>query len=173
MVYDIVNLANDLPIEDASKYKVLQVKRETLDEKQTIRLISNTLKLVKRMTSNSSSSLGLHPAVYFYSENGRYLPTAVLAMAALIVELERAEEFIRFCMVRKQFEEFLLYHKDYINQISRKARAMWKAFRSLSEYFVYVIECIEEGCCTSDQIEKKLGNSEKWGFFEVAHGRWL
>ena len=166
LIYDLVNLANGIPVEDASKYKVLDVKREVPKEATTLNIMKNTLKLVRRMTSTHSSSLGLHPAVYFYSDNGRYLPTAVMAMSAMFVDLERRDDFPRFCDNRSVFEEFLLTHKDFVNQISRRARAMWKAFRVLREYFDFLISCIEDGCVEPTDLESSLLESDQFSFLK-------
>ena len=164
LIYDFVNLANNLPVDDASKYKALQVEKEVPDESGTLKLITNTLRLAKRITGDSSSSFGLHPAVYFYSANGRHQPTAVLAMSALIMDLEKKNEFNVFCDARAALEEFLLEHKDFINQMSRKTGSMAKGYRILKEYYEFVINCISEGNHTHEKIEKLLLTSDRFSF---------
>src|SRR6266705_341721 len=39
---------------------------------ETIKVLKNALLIVQRMTGNSDGGMGLHPAVYFYNERGKY-----------------------------------------------------------------------------------------------------
>jgi hypothetical protein len=167
LIFELINLANNIPVEDASKYKKLKVTRETPDEAETLRLIKNMLKLANRMTGKHPSSLGLHPAVYFYSASGRHQPTAVLAMAALIMDMERENTFYPFCDVRSNFEDFLLSHKDFVNQMTRKSGSMAKGYRLLKDYFVSIIECLKSGTTDQKEIETRLLDSDAFSFMQI------
>jgi hypothetical protein len=39
----------------------------------TLKVLRNTTQVLRRMTGNGPGSLGLHPAVYFYNEQGKYI----------------------------------------------------------------------------------------------------
>lgn len=41
---------------------------------------------MNRVTGNDAASLGLHPAVYFYSDKGRHIPDLLLGMLYLFKE---------------------------------------------------------------------------------------
>ena len=62
--------------------------RRTIDGDETIKLLDDVRKLTRRMAGKKFPSFGLHSAVYFYSAIGRFQPTAFLATASLIRELE-------------------------------------------------------------------------------------
>ena len=70
--------------------------------------------------SDAPQSLGLHPVVYFYGSNGRFLPMTFLAVAAFVKFLESMDAFFNFTKVRSQFEDFLLVHRDFVNQIGHE-----------------------------------------------------
>src|SRR5439155_12804436 len=72
LIFDFVNIANNIAVVDASKKtkNVLPIKREAADEEKTINCLRQAERLAHRITGTHPSSLGLHPAVYFYSTNG-------------------------------------------------------------------------------------------------------
>lgn len=140
LIFDFVNIANGLPVIDASKAKNMRPDKSQPDESATLNVLRTAERMARRMTGVHASSLGLHPAVYFYSASGRHQPTAVLAMAALIVDLEAASKFSDFTKVRAAFEDFLVEHKAFINQITTKYGSMAKGYRQMKDYFSYVLE---------------------------------
>lgn len=143
LIFDFVNIANGLPVIDASKSKskdVQPIQHGKPDEQGTVQAIRDAAKLARRMTGKHASSLGLHPAVYFYSANGRHQPTAVLAMASLLVHLESGDRFNEFTRVRAKYEQFLLEHKIFVNQLTTKYGSMAKGYRQLRDYFLFVLE---------------------------------
>ena len=83
----------------------------------TIEVLRNSMQILKRMTGNSSGSLGLHPAVYFYNERGKYSRFLFLAMSTLITERVRNNDsdfFKRFIRSRSALESFLIENKSLI-----------------------------------------------------------
>lgn len=58
--------------------------KEDSDGMETIKVLSDCLKVMTRITGNEAGSLGLHPAVYFYSDRGRHIPDLLLGMILLI-----------------------------------------------------------------------------------------
>jgi hypothetical protein len=129
LIFDLVNLSNNLRIVDSVKLKknedALPVDK---DGSETIKFLRNTRRLVRRITGTHPSSLGLHPAVYFYSADGRHQPTATLGLASLIRELEQQDKFKEFTRVRRDFEDFFIAHKNFVNQIQRKFGSGAKSF---------------------------------------------
>jgi hypothetical protein len=116
LIFDYVNIANGFAVSDVSKSKKkFEVQEQPpIDEAETLRTMSGAEKLCRRFTTTHDSSLGLHPAIYFYSSTGKHQPTAVLAIASLIMEMEKGgvKEFIRFTTLRASFEEYILSHKS-------------------------------------------------------------
>lgn len=140
LIYEMVNVANDLPITDVTKKKIFEpAPAEPIDEGETLRVLKNTAALARRVTGRHVSSFGLLPAVYFYSASARHQPTAVLAVAAFFRELEKRSGFDGFFRARARFEEFLLNHKYYVNQITVKQGSMVKGYKRLQQYYEFVL----------------------------------
>ena len=162
LIYDLVNIANGLPVVDASKKRdIAPVAHQPPNEGQTIQVLRQTARLARRMTGKHPSSLGLSPAVYFYSSNGRHQPTAVLAMSALIVDLTARGELDEFTAVRARFEDFLVEHKVFVNQMTTQYGSMAKGFRQLKEYFAFVLQSCILGK-TTDQILRALREHDRY-----------
>jgi HNH endonuclease len=112
-------------------------------------------------TGAHPSSLGLHPAVYFYSSNGRHQPTAVLAMAQFVTDLLDQNKLLDFCAARSRVEDFLISHKMYINQLTSKYGSMTKGYRHIRDYFWFVFECAHSKK-TERQIEAALTEHDRF-----------
>jgi hypothetical protein len=83
----------------------------------TITVLKNSLQILNRITGNTPGSLGLHPAVYFYNERGKYTRFLFLGMTALIAEKTRNNDhdfFKKLTIGRKKVEQFLIQNKSLI-----------------------------------------------------------
>jgi len=83
----------------------------------TLKVLRNSVQVLNRMTGNGPGSLGLHPAVYFYNEQGKYSRFLFLGMTALVSEKLRnnnAAWFKAFTSVRQKIEQFLINNKSTI-----------------------------------------------------------
>jgi hypothetical protein len=156
LVFDFVNIANDLPVVDASKIRDVKPQAHVeLDENATLAYLRQADKLAKRITGKHPSSLGLLPAVYFYSLSQRHQPTSVLAMAAFIKQLDSTDKFIAFTRHRAAFEQFLAENKPFINQLTVKHGSMAKGYKQQKDYLMFVFEAIGAGK-NGDQILSEM-----------------
>jgi hypothetical protein len=164
LIFDLVNIANGLSVEDASankkKYLIPQGHAKP-DEEPTVKTIKETERLVLRITGTHASSLGLHPAVYFYATNFRHQPTAVLAVAKFIMELDQSNGFIEFTDHRAAFEQFLINHKMFINQLTVKHGSMVKGYLHIRDYYHFVYDGVRNGR-SETQIEADLAADGKY-----------
>jgi hypothetical protein len=160
LIFDFVNIANGLPVIDKTK-RGLVIKREKPDETQTLNVIRNTESLTERLVGTHASSLGLHPAVYFYAANGRHQPTTVLAMASLLMEFKASDSFLLFCSLRARFEQFLVDHKMFINQLTVKHGSMAKGYAPMRDYYSTVFARIAAGD-TEQEVEVYLQKHERY-----------
>ena len=114
-----------------------------VDGSGTVKSLGKTKQIIYRICSRSSkedsSSLSLHPFVYFYSDSGNHLPSAFQAVVRLMHQMEMENKFVQFSVVRRHFEEFLIAHKDYIQQVHRNARGQMKGVDAIKEYFLFLI----------------------------------
>ncbi len=148
LVFDLVNIANGLPVEDAGKNKKKYLKPQghsKPEEVPTVEAIKQTEKLVRRITGTHPASLGLHPGVYFYATNFRHQPTTVLAVAQLMADLEKEDGFLAFTQHRAAFENFLVNHKMFINQLTVRHGSMVKGFIPIRDYYRYVLDRLRAG----------------------------
>ena len=80
----------------------------------TVQVLRNAFKVLDRIAGNQAASLGLHPAVYFYNDRGKYSRFMFLGMVSVIQEALRnnnASFFVKFTTARKRIEKFLLDNK--------------------------------------------------------------
>lgn len=87
------------------------------DGEETIKILNQSFKVLERITGNSPASLGLHPAVYFYNEKGKYNRFLFLGICYLISEkiVNNDDNFFKkFTRSRKYIEEYLLNNKAII-----------------------------------------------------------
>lgn len=123
LIFDFVNLANNIPVIDSKKASKKQKEEKPVvdaDGAQTVAFLRSTRKIAYRITGLHPSSLGLHPAVYFYSATGRHQPNAFLGVVEFMKELEKNNSFRAFTDVRSKFEDFLLANKSFANQVTVK-----------------------------------------------------
>ena len=133
-VYDLIVYTND-NISDV----------EDIDGSETIKVLSNTRKLLQTINSKASGSLGLHPIIYFYSKKGNFKPANFYATVLFVKQLKREKKFDVFTSVRCEFEEFI-YKNDYIfEQINRNLRSTKNSADPLCKLFFLVMMQLKEG----------------------------
>lgn len=165
LIFDLVNIANEMSVIDATKKgkdtSISSPKDE--DGSATIQMLKRTQSLAQRITGIHPSSLGLHPAVYFYSAAGRHQPTAVLAISNLLINLETHNKFKEFTDVRSKFEEFLVRHKNYVNQLTSKIGSGAKGYLRLQELYQMILDGLWDNK-NEAQIEKGISDHHVFKF---------
>lgn len=87
------------------------------DGSQTVLLLAKFDKVVQRMVGNGAGSLGLHPAVYFYTTQGRHYDLLLQAMFSIISDKLRNNDskwFASFTERRSKIEDTLIANKTII-----------------------------------------------------------
>ena len=100
-----------------SKPKAIDEYADDDSGDETLKAIKRATEIVGRITGNSPASLGLHPAVYFYNERGKYSRFLFLGMATLITDKVKNNDgkfFQKFTKARKEIESFLMANKSLI-----------------------------------------------------------
>jgi hypothetical protein len=174
LLFDLVNIANDVPPEKKKrgKKKAAEVTLKKVDPAadtdgtRTIECLKNTKRLIYRISSGYSSSLGLHPAVYFYSATGRHQPTSFLAAVNLMKEFERKDYFATFTAHRRRFEDFLIKYKDFPNQVVVNSGSGIKGYAKLEQLFAEILKQIENGKDEAGVIDA-LSADERFKFLRV------
>ena len=112
-VFDLVNLVNSVAVPDSSN-KRITTKEPTLvddpDGKRTVSYLRKVLELARRLCSKDPSSVGLAPALYFYTESGVFQPASFLSFVGWMLPWKTAD-YSRFTDARRVFEDFLLANR--------------------------------------------------------------
>jgi hypothetical protein len=109
MVYSLVSLSIGAPSQD-----------EDREGTRTIEVLSRCRRVMQLLVSTARWSLGLHPAVYFYSWTGKQQPILFLVIAEMMVDRERQQRLPEFIKTRGAFESFLVANRVIVQQVIRK-----------------------------------------------------
>ena len=145
-VYDIVQIICD----DAND------NNDDSDGTKTINILQKIQKTLQVIHSTHASSLGLHPAVYFYSRGGKHKPTSLYAIIILVMRLKKEKKLPLFIKCRKSFEELLLNSDDMLEAVGRVVRGGSTAYNKVAGLlYDIVIEMNKEGGNFTKLIQDK------------------
>ena len=119
-VFDLVNLANRVQTKDSSHKITAGDTDLAVDETgdTTVAYLTQVRRVLWRICPNHPSSLGLHPALYFYARSGAFQPAALLSYVVLFNDWD-TKDFLRFTHVRAQFEEFVIANRGITEAVRR------------------------------------------------------
>ncbi|MGR6842491.1 HNH endonuclease [Acinetobacter baumannii] len=132
LIFDVVKIANNINLND-------EIPDDTTGN-VTVKYLENTWKVIKRLTTMDPGSLGLHPALYFYSEKGRYQPTTLMAWMEIIKSMEEKNTFKTFTEQRSKIEDVLFKYKNLTNQVSNKYGSGLKSYKYLIDLYNLFID---------------------------------
>lgn len=166
LIFDLVTVINDVAVADSSNKRV--AKDEALepdaDGERTIEHLTKARDMVRRLCSTHPSSLGLHPALYFYNPNGVFQPGALLAFVTLFKGWD-TKDFLSFRRARAGFEEFLLSHRG-ITEAVRKLGSGVRSRPRILRLYRTIITNIQTGK-TTQEIHEILVQDEDFAFLVV------
>ena len=136
LIFEYVNIVNSVSKES-------KLPEDTKGD-ETILFLKQAKKISNLINSTHPSSLGLHPAVYFYSKTGRHKTASFFAVTEFLMELENKKKLEKFTHCREKFEEFLLEHDYIIQQILRHYRSSSKAIPHIKEYMLILMDQVEK-----------------------------
>lgn len=134
----------------------LDNKTDDEDGTSTIKHLINCRRIMNRITGTHASSLGLHPVVYFYNNNGRYNPTSFVGVIEFIKELEKRNKYVEFINIRRSLEDFILKNKIFQNQIIWKYGSGIKGYLPMKEYISLIYKSILSGNDEKGVLQKLL-----------------
>lgn len=132
----------------------------------TIAVLKAVRKIAHLLNSNHPSSLGLHPAVYFYSQEGRHKTASFLAITDFVSKLEARKKLNEFIKVRSQFEAFLLEYDYLIQQIYRKYRTGQKSYPYIAHFLDLVLAELTKSTPFSD-IPRSIQATESFSYLSL------
>lgn len=163
LIYNLVNLSNDFHIEDKSHKKQTSIDTQLDDDSdgsKTVEFLEKTKKSLSYISGKTPNSLGLHPAIYFYSDTGRHQFTSLMAWIEVLKYMELHKSFKKFTLIRRKFEDFFIQYKIIINQVITKQGSGVKGYRKLYRLYKFIIEEFQNGQTETDIINKLKNDNE-------------
>lgn len=149
----LMNLLSTTSSDVGKSRKVIAEFSVDADGTKTIEVLNQCLSVMTRVTGNDAASLGLHPAVYFYSDKGRHIPDLLLGMLLLFKDCLKNNDgqfFKKFVAARPLMEEYLVTKKHLITQALQIARSKTRFERS-SDLFRFLVEQCSKGSKPTDE----------------------
>lgn len=140
-IYDLIFVANQIKHDGGKEANegVRKVQEMTISHLKTI------LDLVELILSDKPQSLGLHPAVYCYTATGKFQPAAFFAEIQLLQGLKSNNGLHTFTKHRARFENFLVDHKYFLNQLIHRLGSRTRGLPRVSKLYSMVLQGVERG----------------------------
>lgn len=161
LILEFINIVNNI----STDFK--ESLSDDLTGEETVNLLKQTRRIAWRINSNHPSSLGLHPVVYFYSQDGRHKIASFYATLAFVKELEEKKKLNEFCLVRPKFENILLENDLLIQQINRKYRSAIASFSQIKDFYFTITELLQTGV-NENEVITQLIKASKYNYLTLA-----
>jgi hypothetical protein len=165
----ISSQAQMLVLEFVNTVNKIQDKQQLIDDNsgdETISILNNCLKIARLVNSNHPSSLGLHPAVYFYARNGRYKPASFNFFLRLVMELKLKNKLDSYSKGRERLEEIILNYDDLPRQIVRKYRTSSAGAPHVVDFYMQAIDLLNNGL-DIEKVISEIISSPKFNYLTI------
>jgi hypothetical protein len=155
----LMNLLSTTSSERGKSRRAIADFPSDTDGTGTIKVLAECLKVMNRITGNDAASMGLHPAVYFYSDRGRHLPDLLLGMLLVVkdkVANNNSQFFKNFITAREKMEITLVSKKNLITQALQIARSKTRFERCAALFEFLVEKCSGGENPTDEEIVKVI-----------------
>lgn len=157
LILEFVNMVNHI----GQNFSIDE--NDDTDGSKTLLYLKKARILSWRLNSVHPSSLGLHPIVYFYSQEGKHKPASFYFTVAFLIELDKKNLFTLFIKNREKFEDFLLNYDYIIQQISRKYRSAFSAIPHVVEFYFLLLRHFENSLSVNESLNE-IVKIEKFKF---------
>jgi hypothetical protein len=172
MVLDVVNLFNDvtpamwqLPTERSARSRKLPTVSplsDDIDGTATLEFLRRVEEIAELVGGNEDGAFGLDPAVYYYGATGLFHSAALIATLKLANEMVEQKKKYEFTTVRAKFEEFLVAHKSFINDLAHSKGSRTRAVDSLLTMYRVILKCLWQGIEDFGEIVKQLKTDKRF-----------
>ncbi len=111
LILEFINIVNNISTDN-------QLGEDSTGDK-TIELLKQCKKVAQRINSKNPSSLGLHPVVYFYTQQGKPKIGSFYGVVSLVLYLHNNKLWSKLIKVRKDFE-WVIWNYDMVPQLVAK-----------------------------------------------------
>lgn len=160
LILDFVNIVNKIDFNNKGV-------NDDLTGEETIKILKKVRKIAYKLNSNHPSSLGLHPILYFYSQNGQHRTVSFFAVVDFVMKLDERKKFNDFIDVRQKFEDFLQNYDYLIKQIYEKHRDVQKSYKHISNFFDQVVIHLKAGKTLDDTINEIIYSSDDFKYLNI------
>jgi hypothetical protein len=136
LILEFINIVNNISTDN-------QLGEDSTGDK-TIELLKQCKKVAQRINSNDPSSLGLHPLVYFYTQQGKPKIGSFYGVVSLILHLQEAKSWSKLIEVRKDFE-WVIWNYDMVPQLVAKKSDALQARELVRDFYLEVINKLSGG----------------------------
>jgi hypothetical protein len=144
-VFDLVNEANNVRLTNEKGKKLDNPLPPDPDGVATVGYLKQVRRRIERITGDVSRSLGLHPVVYFYTRSGTFQPTVFLAVSGFVEEFAARNRLIEFTKHRRDFENFLIQHKEATSLVIKQLGSGPRHIPRLREYYRRILNGLVVG----------------------------
>jgi hypothetical protein len=163
-VFDVVSTANRLSDrKGTSDSLAIEDKRGD----QTVQILRRTLKCIELLCSNKAWSLGLHPALYFYTSGGGFHPTALTNTMEWFMDLEDSNRIRDFVRVRGSFEKLLIAHPVIAKPAANRLGAGRRSRPRSKELFTRILRLLLDGKSIVD-VWQEVSTEERFAYLATA-----
>lgn len=128
------------------------------DGTSTIRMLLNAKKVAQQINSMHAGSLGLHPIIYFYSQDGRHKIASFYATVSFVMELFARKRINDFIKVRSTFEEAIIENDYLVQQINRKFRSAKASAPHIRDFYFALLDLLNKGTKLESLIPSVIQN---------------
>jgi len=136
VILEFINIVNNISTDN-------QLGEDSEGDK-TLELLKQCKKVAQRINSNDISSLGLHPLVYFYTQQGKPKIGSFYGVVSLVLYLQTNKLLPKLIKVRKDFE-WVIWNYDMVPQLVAKKSDALQARELVRDFYVEVINKLSEG----------------------------
>lgn len=145
-----------------------KTKTNVGDANEVITYLRNTLRILQYINSKEKFSLGVHPFVYFYSGIGKHKIGSYYGFLMFAKELIEKKKIDNFIQVRSRFESVIYQYNFLVQQIIRKDRQSKRAYVSIKDYYVLLMEIILENPTYSNEaIVEEIKKNDKFKYLQT------
>jgi Protein of unknown function DUF262 len=153
LILDLVNIVNNMDFNNKGV-------DDDITGEATIKILKRVRKIVYQLNSNHPSSLGLHPILYFYSQEGRHRTVSLFAVVDFVIKLDERKKLNDFIEVRENFEQFLQNYDYLIKQIYEKYRDVQKSYKHISNFFEQFVSHLKGRKTIDETINDIISDSD-------------
>jgi len=151
--FDLVARTNRLTVADSTRRKTLEKESSASDDPdglETLSCLTATRKTVRLICSNHPSSLGLHPALYFYTPDGAFHSAALFNAADWFTDLDSKGYLNDFLQLRERFESLILSHPVIVKPPSHKLGSGTRTKARTVALYERIFELMSKGASPED-----------------------